>query len=206
MAKAGKKYPLLIYTRMIDRWWPAILLLGLALTALAWPLYQNLFFRIAEPWRWESMAGVGGAIMLTAFVLLLFRKSAYVQLFNDHLKLATPFLRLNISYRRILRTATASMYALFPPKSISGWRREILEPLSRMTAVVVELNSFPISPGVMRFFLSPFFFKDKTPHFVLLVQNWMGFSSELESLRVNEYEPVAQRIADRSILTRLPRK
>lgn len=206
MAKAGKKYPLLIYTRMIDRWWPAVLLLGLSLIALAWPLYQNLFFRIGQPWRWQGMAGVGGIITLIAFVMLLFRKGAYVQLFGDHMKLVTPFLHLNISYRRILRTTTASMYALFPPKSISGWRREIIEPLSKMTAVVIELNSFPIPPEVMRFFLSPFFFKDKTPHFVLLVQNWMGFSSELESLRVTEYEPAGQRIANRSILTHMPRK
>ncbi len=206
MAKPGKKYPLLIYTRMLDRWWPAFLLMGIALIALTWPLYQNLFIRIAQPWRWQGMLGLGAAITLLALLTLLFRKSAYVQPFADHLKLATPFLRMKISYRRILRTTTATMFALFPPKSIPGWRREILEPLNKRTAVVMELNAFPMSPGVMRFFLSPFFFKDQTPHFVILVQDWMGFSSEIESLRVNDYEPGSQRVVNRSVLTRLPRK
>ena len=64
MAKTGRRYPLLIYTHMIDRWWPAILLLGLALASLAWPLYQDPFMRLAEPWRWQIMAGLGGAVTL----------------------------------------------------------------------------------------------------------------------------------------------
>ncbi len=191
---------------MLDRWWPALLLLGVALMSLAWPLYQNLFIRIAQPWRWEAMAGLGGAVILIALVILLLRKSAYVQSFDDHLMLCTPFLRMSISYRRLLRTTTASMYALFPPKSISAWRREILAPLNKLTAVMIDLNAFPMAPEVMHLFLSPFFFKDKTPHFVILVKDWMGFSTELESMRVNDHEPGAQRVADRSILTRLPRK
>ncbi len=191
---------------MLDRWWPALLILGAALIAMAWPLYQNLYVRIAQPWRWQGMLGLGGVVLLVALMTLLLRRSAYVQAFDDHLKLCTPFLRLNISYRRLLRTTTASMYSLFPPKSISGWRREILAPLNKLTAVVIDLNSFPLSPATMRLFLSPFFFKDQTPHFVILVKNWMGFSTELESLRVDGSQPGAQRVANRSILARLPRK
>ena len=52
------------------------------------------------------------------------------------------------------------------------------------TAIVIELKEFPIPRSVLRFFLSPFFFKGSTPHFVFLVDKWMSFSTELESLRV----------------------
>ena len=206
MAKAGKRYPLLIYTHMIDRWWPAILLLGLALASLGWPLYQDPFTRLAEPWRWQTMAGLGGTVTLISLLMALFRKSGYVQPFSDHLRLVTPFLRMNISYRRILRTSTVSMAATFPLKSFSGWRREIIRPLISLTAVKIELNAIPMSRSVLRFFLSPFFFQDRTPHFILLVNDWMGLGTELDSMRVNGNRPEQKTFSDQSILSRLPKK
>ena len=207
MAKAGKRYPLVIYTHMIDRWWPVILLLGVALASIAWPLYQDPFMRLAEPWRWLALLWLGGIVTFISLVMAAFRKSGYVQAFRDHLRLVTPFLRMNISYRRILRTSTVSIGTTFPPKSISGWRRGIVAPLASMTAVKIDLNAFPISPAVLRFFLSPFFFKDNTPHFIILVNDWMGFSTELESMRVSGKMPIPeQKISDQSILSRLPKK
>ncbi len=206
MAKAGRRYPLLIYTRMIDRWWPAVFFLGLALLGLTWVPYSDIYIRLTEPWRWMIPAGVGAAVIFISLIMLAMRKSAYVQLRNDHLRLSTPFLRLSISYRRIRRTATATMYTLFPPRSLSGNRRDIIAPLANLTAVVVELNSFPMSPAVLRFFLSPFFFKDKTPHLVILVQNWMSFSTELESARVGGTEASQVQPGNYSILSRLPKK
>ena len=206
MAKAGKRYPLLIYTRMMDRWWPAIFCLGLALIALAWPFYSDVFTRLTEPWRWMTLAGLGVAVILVSLIMLVMRKSAYIRPFNDHFLLVTPFLRMNVSYRRIRRTMTANMYSLFPPRSMSGTKRDIIEPLGRLTAVVIELNAFPISPAALKLFLSPFFFKDKTPHLVILVENWMGFSTELESMRVSGNEPAQSRPNDYSILSRLQKK
>ncbi|HUI87173.1 MAG TPA: hypothetical protein VLX61_00480 [Anaerolineales bacterium] len=205
MAKVGRRYPLLVYTHMIDRWWPALLLLGLALASLAWPFYQDPFMRLAEAWRWQAMLSLGGAVTLLSLVMASFRKSGYVQLFGDHLRLVTPFLRMNISYRRILRTSTISMAATFPLKSMSSWRRDIIRPLSSLTAVKIELNAFPIPLSVLRFFLSPFFFKDSTPHIIILVNDWMGLSTELDSLRVSGNAP-EQKTPDQSILSRLPRK
>lgn len=206
MAKAGKRYPLLIYTRMIDRWWPAVFFIGLGLIALAWPFYQDLYTRLTESWRWMMPAGLGAIVLFISLIMLALRKSAYVQPFSDHLRLATPFLRMNISYRRVRRTATASMSALFPPKNLKGMRRDIVEPLASMTAVIVELSALPMPAAALRLFLSPFFFKDRTPHLVLLVQNWMAFSTELESMRVGGSEPTPQKQANQSILSRLPKK
>ncbi len=209
MAKAGRRYTLLIYRRMLDRWRPWVFFIGLGLVALAWPFYSDLYTRLTEPWRWMTLAGVGVGTMFASLILLIFRNSAYVQPFGDHLRLATPFLRMNISYRRIHRTTTAAMHALFPPRSVRGSRREIIEPLGKLTAVVVELTAMPVPAGTLRLFLSPFFFKDKTPHLVILVENWMGFSTELESLRVggDQAQPVQQRgQTNRSILLRLPKK
>jgi hypothetical protein len=95
----------------------------------------------------------------------------------------TPFLRLNISYKRIQRTAVAQLYVLFPPKSISSWKRDLIGPISSSTVVILHLTSYPLSRAVLRLFLSPFFFYDKTSHLVLILDDWMSFNTELESRR-----------------------
>ncbi len=203
MAKAGRRYSLIMYTHMINRWWPAVVAIGIALLGLSWAVKWWGF----EDWRWFTLASVGLFVLGVALFMFALRKSAYVQLFNDHLRLVTPFLRINISYKRIRRTSSTAMGALFPPKTISNWRREILEPLAPLTALVIELNGYPISQTVLRFFLSPFFFKDKTPHFIILVQDWMRFSSELETMRAGGgVVAPRKKPGTQSILSRLPHK
>lgn len=202
MAKGGRRYPLVVYTHMMDRWWPAIFMLGLALLSLAWAIYSWGF----EEWRWLTFASIGGLNLFLGLLLLIIRKSAYVQPFSDHIRLATPFLRLNISYKRFLRATSANMGTLFPPSSVSKWQADIIQPLAKMTALVIELNAYPMSQSALRFFLSPLFFKDKTPHFVILVNDWMKLSSEMESMRTSTGPSAPQQKRDTSILSRLPNK
>lgn len=202
MANGGRRYPLVVYTHMINRWWPAIFTLGLALFALSWALLSWGF----EEWRWLTFTSIGGLCIFLGILLLLMRKSAYVQPFSDHLRLATPFLRLNISYKRFKRATSANMGALFPKQSVSSWRAEIIQPLAKMTALVIELTGYPMSQTTLRLFLSPLFFKDKTPHFVILVDDWMKFSNELESMRSGSVQSAPQKKRDNSILSRLPNK
>lgn len=205
-ARRGKRYPLLLYTRMLDRWWPALFLIGLGTTSLAWPFYSDLYTRLTEPWRWMTMAGVGGLVTAASLLMLLMRRSAYVQPFQDHLQLVTPFLRMRISYRRFKHTTTTVMSRLFHPRSLRGLQRDILEPLFGATAVVIELNALPLPRSVLRLFLSPFFFKDSTPHIVVLVRDWMQFSTELESMR---RDPMVRGYgigASSSIMSNLPHR
>jgi len=174
---------------------------------LAWLLYGNLYTRLIEPWRWMTLGFVGTAVVGFALLMLVLRSSAHIQLFRDHLRVATPFLRLNVSYRRIQRVNTAPLATLFPPRSLRGLKRDILEPLFSQTAVVVELGALPLPPKTLRLFLSPFFFKDRSPHLVILVKDWMGFTTELESLRSGTFvtETVHRRISTAAD-SQLPRK
>lgn len=204
MAKGGRRYPLVVYTRMMNRWWPAIFMLGLGLLAVAWAL-RNWGY---EEWRWLVFSSIGGLSVFLGILLLVLRRSAYVQPFSDHLRIVTPFLHLNVSYRRIRRTSMSNIGALFPRQSVSAWRAEIIEPLAKMTAMVIDLNGYPMSQSTLRLFLSPLFFKDKSPHFVILVNDWMKFSAELDSMRsgggaVAVPKPKA---LQNSILSRLPAK
>jgi hypothetical protein len=200
MAKGGRRYPLVVYTHMIDRWWPAIFTLGLALLGLSWALYSWGF----EQWRWLAAASLAGLNIFLGFLLMVLRKSAFVQPFKDHLRLATPLLRLNISYKRFFRASSANLGALFPPQNVSKWQAEIIQPISKMTAIVIELNGHPMSQSFLRLFLSPLFFKDKTPHLVIVVDDWMRFSTELESMRSGTGPVTPQQKKISSILSRLP--
>jgi len=192
---------------MMDRWWPPVFLIGAALLALAWWRYQDLYTRLTQPWAWMILAGAGALCILSALFLMLLRKSAYVRAYADHFLVATPFLRMNVSYRRIRRTSSVSMAALFPPARIHGLRRDTIEPLLRRTAVVIDLNSLPMPKATLRLFLSPFFFKDETPHIVLLVNDWLGFSTELESRRSGvSPDAVTVRRSQSSILSDLSRR
>jgi hypothetical protein len=205
MAKTGRRHHLVIYSHMLNRWWPATLTLSLALFAVAWGV-SRMREGTTQPYLVTATAGLGGLALVFTLFLLIIRKAAYVQALPTYLRLVTPFLRINISYKRFRGTTTSEMRALFPPTGLSGWRRDIIAPLSSMTAIVINLNGYPVSPVLLRWFLSPFFFKDKTPHFVILVKDWLRFSAELDSMRLGQKQAAKARPRDNSILSRLPRQ
>ena len=206
MARAGHKYPLIVYRHMLNRWWPPMIAIGLGMFALAYSENIDPVGRLL-PWRWQLAAAVGGLSIFTGIFFWVIRFFAYVQPYPNHLKLVTPFMRINISYKRLKKTTTTEMRYLFSLKSMSGWVRDIFSPLATNTAVVIELSGYPISPTVLRLFLYRFFFKDKTPHLVILVKDWMRFSAELESMRSGiDVNPPSQKRSRGSLLSRLPQK
>ena len=205
MAKSGHRYHLVIYSHMLNRWWPATFTLSLALFAIAWGI-MRLPEGQTQPYLANISLGLGGLVLVFTLFLFIVRKAAYVQAFPTYLRLITPFLRINISYKRFRGTTTSEMRALFPPTSLSGWRRDIIAPLSSMTAIVINFNGYPVSPVLLRWFLSPFFFKDKTPHIIILVKDWLRFSAELDSMRLGQRQAAKARPRDNSILSRLPRQ
>lgn len=189
MPKSGHRHRLVIYTYMLNRWWRATLALGLSLLILAsglggLPLLLPQYpFLWVDDWKLWLVGGAGGFGILITIFLAAVRKSAYVQPFVNHLRLATPFLRLNISYRRFRRTYTDEFQRLFPLKKAHGWKREMLEPLTGRTVLVIEMTSFPVPRWALRLFLSPLFFPDRMPHLALLVSDWISLSTEMDSLR-----------------------
>ena len=206
MPRAGRKYPLIVYRHMLNRWWPAMIAMGLGMFALAYSEYIQPLGRFL-PWRWQLFAGIGGLAIMIGVFFWVIRFFAYVQPHPAYLKLATPFMRINISYKRIRKTTATEMRYIFNYKGMSWWVRDIFSPLATKTALVVELSGYPISPVVLRLFLYRFFFKDKTPHLVILVEDWMRFSTELDSMRSGiDISPPTQKRQRNSILSRLPEK
>lgn len=184
MPRAGARYPLLLYAYILKRWALRILLLGVALLACALLVYvypdrlpKGLLSPDAAFW---IFLGTATFAFLQALFFLTVRHFAYVQPFENHLRIVTPFLRLKISYRRIRQASIVEVGRLYRGR---GRRLALLRPFLKSTAIVLDLNKLPLSRFALEFFLSPLFFPDKSPRIVLLVSDWMKFSTELESLR-----------------------
>ena len=176
MPRAGHRHILMLYSYI------ALLILAGGLAVLPVRVPQLQFLWISD-WILWAVAGAGGfAVVLSIFFISL-RKLAYVQPCSDHIRLVLPFMRMNISYRRILHASSVEMQHLFPPGNYRGWKNKLLRRLGGQTAIVLEMRGWPMPRQVLSLFLSPFFFPDKSSRLALLVPKWMEFSTEMESFR-----------------------
>jgi hypothetical protein len=189
MPRNGHRHRLILYTHMLNRWWKFTLWIGIIMLALAGgsiilsqrlPGYQPLLESDRSLW---ALGGAGGYAVLLSIFLISIAKSAYVQPFPTHLRLITPFLRMDISYRRIRQASSAEMKHLFPIFQYKGWRSRLMRPVAGQTAIVLEMRGWPLPRRILSLFLSPFFFPDETSRLALLVPKWMDFSMEMEGFR-----------------------
>lgn len=195
---ARKRFRLLVYENILNRWWPATLAISLVCFLFVGVMWGFEWYHInpAEnpiptlpPFAGEFLIAAGSLGLLFSVFLLVARKNAYVQLFPTTLRVSTPFLRLDIPYKRINRTQTAEFGTLFASTKRSEWEKDMIAPLNQNTAILLQLTAMPMPQTTLRLFLSRYFFVDKTPHIVLLVDDWMAFSTRLESARVGGLLP-----------------
>lgn len=180
--KSGGRHPLLLYRRTMDRIWKSTLFLGLIVAAAAgFSLIRetSIFGFSSNVWLF--------AIAIVAIVLSVFsffaRYMSYIQAHKSHLVIVTPFLRLKISYKRLRSVQPVLVQQLFPKGGSSWSQRSFLEPLYGKTALVMELRSYPLSPALLKLFLPAQMFSPRSTGFVIIIPDWMKFSTELDSLR-----------------------
>ncbi len=180
----GKRYPLLMYRRTLDRLWPSLILSGAILLALwAWAFFGKTALIPPGDAPWLLFSGI--LLVILGIVFILLRYAAYVQPYSDHLRLVTPFLQMRISYRRIHSVHPADVNSLYPPSQIPWSMRSYMEPFYGQTAVVVELSGYPMPLPVLRLFLARTMFFRQTKGFVFVVPDWMEFSTDLDTLRTS---------------------
>ncbi len=178
--KKGRRFTLLIYKRFMDRVWGATLALGLLLAGVWWQAIGGWIIPISfSTETWVYVAAL--VVLVIGLFALLTRRMGYVQAHANHLRLSTPFLRLNISYRRVRSVRVAEFSKLFPPAA-AGWaEKRLLMPFFGQSAVVIELYDYPLSPRVLRFFLPDQMFHPQMTGLVLMVEDWMALSTEIDS-------------------------
>jgi len=190
--KSSNRHVLLPYYRSLNRIWKICLLLGISLTTV-W--YLDL-------WNTQADAMIGlDLILLVAvglsFILAVFffvtRFFTYVQPFQNYLKFVTPFLRMNISYRRMKSVRPVLVQQVFPKNELRGYKRNTLEPYFGKTAIVLELKSFPVDESKLRIMLPSSLFSTHHKGLVLIVPDWMKLSTEIDTFRGTQIRSIKDR-------------
>jgi hypothetical protein len=194
MPRHGHRHRLVLYAYMLNRWWKYTLGIGIVLLAMAAELailpikVPQYYFLWTPDWVLWAVMGAGAYAILLSIFLIAVRNLAYIQPFDSHLRLIIPFLRVDISYRRILKSSSVEMQHLFPVGRYRGLWQRLLRPLANQTAIVLDLNGWPLPRWMLGLFLSPFFFPDKSARLALLVPRWMDFSMDMDNFRSNWIE------------------
>lgn len=190
--KSYSRHTLLPYRRAMNRIWKITLILGIVLAiAWGWGLWDDQGVVLVSA-DLLLLAAAGLAFVVTFFFLAA-RNMAYVQPFQKYLKLVTPFLRMNISYRRMRSVRPVLVQQVFPKEEINRSQRNTLEPFFGKTAVVLELRSFPINESLLRFILPSTMFSSQFKGLVLIVPDWMKLSTEIDTFRGMQRKSIKDR-------------
>lgn len=186
---SGKKHPLLFYRHTMTRLWRISIMADIVLWATWWFLGPGLSLFMSD-FIWYGAV----VIFIIAIFARLARNMGYVQAKADHLLLATAFLRLKISYRRIVSARPQEFVQLYSPKRMSWADRRFTEPYFGKTILAVILNGYPLSPVILKLFLSKFFFHpQERAGFILVTPDWMALSTEIDSYKSSWREENAPR-------------
>ncbi|TFH37567.1 MAG: hypothetical protein E4G99_02295 [Anaerolineales bacterium] len=176
-----KRYRLSLYRQILRRHRILVFLLAIflsilgLLSGLRWVSWPQ-----AEASRW--FLGASALATLYWFFSMLGPALAHVQPRQDHLRLQTPFYRLNISYRRIRNTRPVDIAQTFPREMIPrGFQRSMRHFYGR-TALAVDLSSWPLPRRLLIFLLGKMILAPDRPGFILITPDWMALSHELETM------------------------
>lgn len=179
------RYRLLLYERYLSRYQIFSFLISAVLVGSWFALSTQIF---TLPFNNISGLFLSGAILFFIFGLFttLSPFLAFVQTKEDHLLLQTPFYRLRVPYHLILNTRPVEVRKIFHPSGLSAGQHSLLKPLFRHTALAVDLQGPPLPKFPLRLFFHKFTFSPEANGLILLVDDWMGLSSQL-SVKVDSW-------------------
>jgi len=178
--RRGKRFPLLVYVPLGRRLGSLGVLLALVSLVLWWLAPRTLHPPFnGPPWRHVILFPVLVGAFLFVYGLAA-RRLAYVRCFPTHFRIQTPFYPLVVSYRRVEGTRPVQVARVFNPDRDKAARRSWPERYWTMTAVAVDLRSFPVSERWLRLWFDRHLFTPERKGFLFLVEDWMELSRELD--------------------------
>lgn len=189
----GNRHILLLYQRTWDRLRKSTLLLGVILGLVWWQSGSELVLIQNADNLWV-LAGAVICLLIGLFAWIA-RNMSYIQPQANHFQIATPFMKINVSYRRVRTVRPIDLTQIFPPDQQKWATLKILTPLYGYTALAIELKGYPLSPFALRLFFPPQFFLPQATGFVLIVKDWMKLSTELDT-RIGAIQGGSQKSPD----------
>jgi hypothetical protein len=176
------RFRLLIYERMWQRWATPCILITLASVVL-WLLAPRMPYLYA-PFRVLTLVPALMALLILTYAYLA-RRMAWVRCRPDHLHIQTPLYPLAVSYSRIKGVRPNAFAQVFDPTRQKRTYRDWLSPYWNRTAVVVEVSRYPLDRKWLRLWFNPYLLSPDVAGFVLLVDDWMTLSRQLEDSRTS---------------------
>jgi hypothetical protein len=186
---AGKKHPLLVYRIRYRRHRGLYFSVAMALLAL----YGALHVLPPETWAMVSWVNdfdwllllIGVVVLVIAILRLIAASLPYVQCSERNIKIQAPLYQVVFSYKRVRETRPNTLFHMFEKGKLSrGARNFVLsDQYGGHTAVVIEMNSWPMSVRVMRFWLGNLVFSADNRALVLWVEDWMALNREISDYK-----------------------
>ncbi|MEK6256852.1 MAG: hypothetical protein N2C13_05990 [Chloroflexota bacterium] len=178
---SGKKHKLLFYKHTMQRLWRLSLILDIVLWLVWWFVSPQMSTAMTD-FVWYSAAATLGIAIFAYFA----QNMGYAQAKTGYLLLATPFLRLKISYKRIVSSHPVEFVQIFSPRKMRWADKRFARPYFRKTVVAIVLNDYPLSKIIIRLFFPKFIFHpQENAGLVLVVKNWMALSTEIDSYKTS---------------------
>ncbi len=131
-------------------------------------------------WIWVMEAACLG---LWGYYGWLLRRVS-IQVHPNFIRLQGGMRGFNISYGRILTVTSATLSQHYKLTEMKGGERRLLEPFWHQACLLVELNQYP--PALQKnphLWLPRYLFGTRRPGLLLVVDDWMILSREIEGAR-----------------------
>ena len=181
----GKKHPLLVYRVRFRRNLGLFFIAALAMLAL----FGAIRLLPAETWAnvpWVYQIDwllfiVGLLLLAIAVVRFIATRVPYVQCSDRNIKIRGPLYQVVFSYKRVHETRPNTLFHVFEKGGLSRGERKFVmdDRYGGQTAVIVEMNSWPMSVRSMRFWLGNLVFSADNRALVLWVEDWMDLNREI---------------------------
>ena len=180
----GKKHPLLVYRIRYRR--HRGLYFGAAFALFA--LFVGLNVLPAETWAnvpivheidW-LLVPIGLVVLCIAIFRAVASSIPYVQCSERNVKIQAPLYQVVFSYKRLQETRPNSLAHALEEADLSRREKQLISDpkYSGSTAIIVDMNSWPMSLKSLRFWLGKMLFgSDRS--LVLWVEDWMTLNREL---------------------------
>lgn len=187
--KKTLRFSLLPYQALAKHWFgPAFLLIpGGILLWWATPQIPQLEQRYPFLGLVVSVAGI--IIVMYTFLA----RRAHVSGHKNNFVVHTPLYPVAFSYQRVEMVRPVEFKSIFPPENEKNARWRLYKNIWGKTVVVINVKGYPFPKWWLRLWFHPYLMHPREMALVLPVEDWMGLSRSLESLRTNWLERQRQR-------------
>lgn len=157
-----------------------VLLLWLLLLALA--LYNALVTAVLGSFGFVLWLLIPVLVLLWVYYAFLVRRSALI-VTPTHLLLQGPLTAVKISYGRVASVTSTHMAQHYDPQKLKMRDHFLVDPLYDYSCGFIELFKLPVALKKNRKRFSRFLFSPRRPGLLLVVDDWMKFSRDVEVAR-----------------------